>query len=231
MAVTACNTLPHSPFTLVYAYIEPSLIRNGRCGVFRVDRTEPALADPPPNLDAALVNAAQHDRAAFGALYERYADPVYRYCFRRLGAKEAAEDATAQVFANILRALPDYRETGRSFRSWLFAIAHNVLIDAERAWRPQQRMGDDMTVPDPAPGPEAEVLAAETRQEVLVLLEALPPDQRRVIELRLAGLATAEIADALGSSPGAIRTSQCRAVKRLRLVLNCDSWETGGRDD
>src|SRR4030095_9666564 len=90
---------------------------------------EGAWAESPED-DAALVRRARVDRSAFGFLYDRYVDPVYPYSHRRLGTKEAAEHSTALVFTKALAALPAYRADGPSFRSWLFAIAHNVLADA-----------------------------------------------------------------------------------------------------
>jgi RNA polymerase sigma-70 factor (ECF subfamily) len=83
---------------------------------------------------------------------------------------------------------------------------------------------------DPAPGPEDAALAAEGRREVQLLLAAVPHDQRRVLELRLAGLTPTEIAAALGSSPGAVRASQYRAVKRLRLVMGLAPHGMGVHD-
>src|SRR4051794_28492383 len=71
----------------------------------------------------------------FGAIYERDFPAVYGYCLSQLGDAEAAEDAAAQTFFKALAALPGYRDTGR-FRSWLFAIAHNVILDAQRGRPP-----------------------------------------------------------------------------------------------
>jgi RNA polymerase sigma-70 factor, ECF subfamily len=180
--------------------------------------------------DGALVAAARRDRAAFAPLYLRYVDPVYRYCLRRLGSREAAEDATAQVFAKAIGALSGYRENGPSFRSWLFAIAHNVLVDTGRSARPLDALDESLPLPDPGIGPEEAALVAEGQREVQLLLASVPPDQRRVLELRLAGLTTAEIAQALGLSPGAVRASQYRAVKRLRLVMGVAPHGLEGHD-
>ena len=83
-----------------------------------------------------------------------------------------------------------------------------------------------MTVADPAVGPEAAALAAEAGASVLDLLPQLPDDQRRVLELRLAGLKGPEIARALGRSHGSIRVAQYRAIARLRSLL-ADSSEEG----
>ena len=188
--------------------------------------TRAALSDA----DAELVAAALLDRAAFAPLYQQYVDPVFRYCLRRLGSRESAEDATSQVFTKVLAGLPGYRAERSSFRSWLFAVSHNVLVDFERARRPQQDLDMADLIADPDPGPEDAALSAESRREVQLLLASVPPDQRRVLELRLAGLTTAEIAQALGMTPNAVRVSQFRAMTRLRLVMGLAPHRTGGPD-
>ena len=188
--------------------------------------TRAALSDA----DAELVAAARVDRAAFAPLYQQYVDPVFRYCLRRLGSRESAEDATSQVFTKVLAGLPGYRAERSSFRSWLFAVSHNVLVDFERARRPQQELDGADLIADPDPGPEDAALATESRREVQLLLASVPPDQRRVLELRLAGLTTAEIAQALGMTPNAVRVSQFRAMTRLRLVMGLAPHRTGGPD-
>jgi RNA polymerase sigma-70 factor (ECF subfamily) len=183
-----------------------------------------------PDADAELVAAALIDRAAFAPLYQHYVDPVYRYCLRRLGNKESAEDATSQIFAKVLAGLPGYRADRSSFRSWLFAISHHVLVDLERARRPQQGLDSADLIADPDPGPEHAALCAESRREVQLLLASVPPDQRRILELRLAGLTTVEIGQALGHTPNAVRVSQFRAMTRLRLVMGLAPHRTGGQD-
>jgi RNA polymerase sigma-70 factor (ECF subfamily) len=151
---------------------------------------------------------------------------VYGYCLRRLQTPEAAEDATSQVFANALAAMPRYRDDGPSFGAWLFAIAHNVVIDEFRA---RQRLGSTTAsfdhlgaTADAAPGPEESALVAEEVREVRTLLSRLSTDQAHVIELRLAGLTDKEIAFVLGRSQGAVRVAQHRAVRRLRGLLGIE---------
>ena len=82
--------------------------------------------------DFAVVRAAQADRAAFGVLYRRYLDRVYGYCFYLLGDHHDAEDATERTFLAALDAIDRFRDDGASFRSWLFRIAHNQLVNALR---------------------------------------------------------------------------------------------------
>jgi RNA polymerase sigma-70 factor (ECF subfamily) len=182
---------------------------------------EPAPGDEPS--DEALVVRARGDPHAFAPLYARYVDPIYRYCFRRLGSKEAAEDATSLVFLKAISGLPGYR-TGSTFRSWLFAIAHNVIADDLRARRPARPLVAAIHVAGAEPGPEATALQNEAGQTVHDLLAQLPPDQAHLVALRLSGLIGAEIAGVLGSNPGAVRVAHHRAVARLRALFG-DSEE------
>lgn len=167
--------------------------------------------------EAALVARAVRDRREFAPLYVRYLAPVHRYCHRRLGTREAAEDATSAVFLKALGALDSYR--GGSFRAWLFSIAHRVVVDEYRSARPERPIETVADIADPAFAPEEVVLAGEGRRSIHRLLNALPPDQRRVVELRLAGLTSREIADVLGRSHTSVRTTQVRAIARLRVLL------------
>ena len=167
--------------------------------------------------DAELVARARRDRRAFAALYDRYLDPIYRYCYVRLGSREAAEDATSLVFTKAMDALSAYR--GGSFRSWLLPIAHNVVADAQRATRPVEPIEAAATVADPDPAPDELALREDAGRAVRQSLLQLSPDQREVVELRLAGLTGPEIARALGKSHAAVRIAQFRAFARLRDLL------------
>lgn len=166
--------------------------------------------------DAELAARAVLDRAVFGVLYDRYAPAVYRYCYRRLGERTAAEDATSGTFLRAMESLPAYR--GGSFRAWLFAIAHSVVVNGtrrrgERAWE------ETFDVVDPGASPEEWAIAADDRRQVVALLASLPEDQRRVIELRLAGLSGNEIAESIGKSVAAVKMLQHRAMQRFRRTV------------
>lgn len=92
------------------------------------------VADVPDELH--IVAQAQQDPIAFAPLYQHYFPIVLGYCQRRLGDREVAADATSQVFIRALNALPkflpDSSRPGSTFRSWLFTIAHNTVIDTHR---------------------------------------------------------------------------------------------------
>lgn len=173
--------------------------------------------------DDALVVLAQDDSAAFAALYIRYVDLIYRFCYRRLGDRAAAEDATSRIFELALRALPKYRVG--SFRSWLFTIAYNTISDLYRAERKEHRIPPAWDVQDLGPGPEEQAIDADDARWIRGLLGHLTEDQRRVIELRLAGLTDIEIASVLGRSRGSVRTIQYRAIRKLRALLVPDAGQ------
>lgn len=179
--------------------------------------------------DADLVARAQADRQAFAALYRRYLDPIHRYCYRRLGSREAAEDATSLVFTKALVSLPTYR--AGSFRSWLFSIAYHVITDDLRARRVVAELNAATEVPDREPMPEEALMAAESHSSVVQLLDHLSPGQRRVVELRLAGLTGREVAEVLGCSLPAVKIAQVRAYSRLRDLVTDPAWEAGHDGD
>jgi RNA polymerase sigma-70 factor (ECF subfamily) len=174
-----------------------------------------------PLSDEALVVAAQADRAEFAALYLRYVSPVYRFCYRRLGDQARAEDATSAVFERAMKALSRFK-TG-SFRAWLFTIARNTVTDLHRADKKDQDLDAAWYVADESPGPEELSIGAADAAQVRGMLGQLSPDQRQVVELRLAGLADIEIAQVLGKSHGSVRTVQYRALQKLRALFHAEA--------
>jgi RNA polymerase sigma-70 factor (ECF subfamily) len=199
----------------------------------RNDRGQPtaeALAIPArPDAgvdDATLVAAARANRQAFRPLYERNVDQIYRYCLLKLGSREAAEDATSEVFLKALVGLGGYR--GGVFAGWLFRIAHNVVNDA---WRRGGRGASSSSprdlpldlaeeIDDPRTSTESLAIAHIEIAALRHALGELPDDQRATLEHQLAGLTTDEIAVALGRSANAVRILRFRAQQRLRVVLS-----------
>jgi RNA polymerase sigma-70 factor (ECF subfamily) len=176
-----------------------------------------------------LALRARTDRAAFGQLYDRYLTAIHGYCFRRLGSREAAEDATALVFTKALGAIGRFREDGPSFRAWLFAIAHNAVVDEVRArrWTTRFETEDGWEPAATGPGPEEVAVAAADLARLRALLNRLPPDQARMVELRLAGLTDREIAHVLGRSNGSVRIALHRALSQLRHLMNPEDRTDG----
>jgi len=200
-------------------------------------RSSQSIAKPAPHdaarSDADLVAAARLDRGAFAPLYERYRDDLLRYTFYCLGDWDDAADATQQIFVNAMAGLPRFVDRGDAFRAWLFRIAHNEVVtrQQQRARRPQSQLIAGAEVIDRAPSPEALAIAADDHQRLWLLLERLPPDRRRVCELRFAGLTDKEIAAILGKNAGAVRTAQSRAIAQLRDLMGISLASTRGDHD
>ena len=184
--------------------------------------------DDDAAMEFALIDAARHDPRAFAPLYDRYYPAVHGYCLRRLGHPENAADATSQIFINALQSLPKFRpdrkRVGSSFRSWLFSIAHNVIVDAWRKQRVITPVPDDAVLIDGDPLPDELAIAADASRELRAALGHLPEVQRSIIELRLSGLKRAEIAAVLRMSDAAVRSAQARAFLVLRRQLTIETF-------
>jgi RNA polymerase sigma-70 factor (ECF subfamily) len=168
------------------------------------------------------VLAAQADREEFEVLYRRYLDRVYAYAFYQLGDHHDAEDATERTFLAALRALPEFRDEGATFRAWLFRIAHNTLANAlrSRSRRRTEPLPDDLQRAAPDADPAQLVARADERRRILAAVRRLPDDRRQVILLRFVdGLSAREIAQVLDRSPGAVRVLQHRALRELASQL------------
>jgi RNA polymerase sigma-70 factor (ECF subfamily) len=171
-----------------------------------------------------FVEAAQQgDPEAFGALFDHFYGPVYRYVAARVGRPSDAEDLAQLVFVKALEALPRYEARGVPFGGWLFRLARNVVIDHVRTRREHttldvvaERAGTD-------DGPDELALMRQEMDSVVMALRRLTPEQREAIELRFfAGLSAKEAAEAMGRQEGTVRGLQFRAIAALRRDLGIE---------
>jgi RNA polymerase sigma factor (sigma-70 family) len=178
--------------------------------------------------DNRLVALSQEgDLAAFNALVETYQTQVYNLCWRMLGFREAAEDASQEAFLSAYRNIRRFR--GPSFRAWLLRIAANAAIDElrRRRRRPQVSLEAPIAssetaldLPDPSAGPEECVLRLERARQIQAALLTLPLDQRLTVILSdVQGLSYEEVGQALGSSLGTVKSRLSRGRARLRRYL------------
>ncbi len=179
-------------------------------------------------IDHLVTRAQGGDSDAFGALYEHYAERVYRYLLARVREPADAEDLLHRVFIKMIDALPRYEQRGLPFAAWLLRIAHNAVIDfGRRDLRQTPIAALDLTA-DTVESPAALFEAAEERAAILTAFEVLTPDQRDVLLFRFfADLSPAEIGTLMGKREGSVRALQFRALGRLRqhdglLALHLD---------
>jgi RNA polymerase sigma-70 factor (ECF subfamily) len=191
----------------------------------------------PPVLEGLLRGAVAGEPWARERLLEEIHPLVLRYCRARLGRQEtvigAADDVAQEVCLAVVNALPTYTLRGLSFRAFVYGIAAHKVTDAFRAIgrnraEPMADLPDSQVVQD---GPEHRLLQVELTERLGALLHRLTPRQREVLVLRIAvGLSAEETALVVGSTPGAVRVTQHRALNRLRRRVVTEGPVADGAD-
>jgi RNA polymerase sigma-70 factor, ECF subfamily len=180
-----------------------------------------AVADGSPAVsdESALVEAAQRDSTAFGALYQLYVTRVFRYLRAHTSSDGDAEDLTQQVFLRALDALQAYRSRGAPFGAWLFRIARHAVVDAHRQQRTLVAWDTLPASLQPAsPGDlEGDLIHQEALARLHHLLAGLDPDKRELLSLRFAAqLSATEIATVVGKKPQAVKKQLTRLIHTLK---------------
>lgn len=171
-----------------------------------------------------LVEAARHDRQAFGQLYDRHFDAIYHYVARRVGDDELAEDLTAAVWERALVAIERFELRGVPFVAWLYRIAGNVIANHHRRAR---LVSFVPFLPQVNHGAVHSADPIDERTAVREAFDALSESDREVLSLCYhAGLTPPEIADVLGCTPAAVHKRLHRARQRLRQRLEGDNRVT-----
>ena len=179
--------------------------------------------------EALVVSAQRGDRDAFAQLYEATVERVYRYLLHRLGEPADAEDVTAEVFMQAMKALPSYKSRGTPLMAWLFRIAHNQAVNymKKRARRKELPLIETVAAYE---GPEEEVLEQVRLEEVVQAMGALTDLQRQVLNLRFAAdLSIAEVATVMSRKEGAVKFLQYSALRALRRVWSQQEAGSHGR--
>jgi RNA polymerase sigma-70 factor (ECF subfamily) len=186
-------------------------------------------AEPAGGLDANglagwdLVRATQAgDQQAFGQLYDRYHEMVFRYVLFRVGDRQLAEDLTAETFLRALRRIASVSYQGRDIGAWFVTIARNLVLDHVKSsrYRLEQTTSEIADLSPSTSGPEQQVLDGATHEELLRCVAKLNSDQKECIALRfLQGLSVAETARLMNRNEGAVKALQHRAVRRLAQLL------------
>jgi RNA polymerase sigma-70 factor, ECF subfamily len=159
------------------------------------------------------------DERAAAELVRRHAPAVGRFLYSSGASRDEIDDLVQEALFRAFRRLDGWRGEA-SFRSWLFAIAGNVLKDAYRRRKGRQVLSiEDRDLPDRA-DPQADLAATETQEQLRRGIASLPRLQREVFLLRTQqGTGYIEIAAALGTTPGAARVHYHHAVKRLKELV------------
>ena len=183
-------------------------------------------------LDAVVAKAVAGDRDALQEVLATIRPIVVRYCRARVGTTErsglSADDVAQEVCLAAITALPRYKDQGRPFLAFVYGIAAHKVADAHRA--AGRNRADPMdVVPERSSNdasPEQLAIDSESSARMAVLLQTLPEKQREILILRVVvGMSAEETAETVGSTPGAVRVAQHRAVAKLKAELTA-----AGRD-
>ncbi len=195
-----------------------------------------ATTDDDHLLDPGRLKPREHQDPltrpdAVEALLRQFRPAIVRYCRARLAGNRTRtgsldeDDVAQEVCLALLSALPSYRDTGRPFGAFVFAIAAHKVADAARgAARAPLPVPVLPDLPDRCLGPEETAVAGVDARLARVLLAHLPAAQRRLLLLRVvAGLSAEDTGYVLDMSPGAVRVAQHRALVRLRALAAHES--------
>jgi len=170
----------------------------------------------------ALVRAAGGgDRTAFESLVRAHVDAVYGHTYRFFGERQAAEDATQEVWIKVFRSLGEF--DGRSaFSTWLFRITRNACLDMLRAGRRVAPPVDPLDLQDTVAGNTAGDAMAHVDFERAVRTLA-PEDREAFNAVALFGLTYAEAGEAMGAPAGTMKSRVFRARRSLITTLGLDA--------
>ncbi len=160
------------------------------------------------------------DASALAYLFETHFERVYRYAYARLRDRAEAEDLTQQVFERMLRSIGSYQPRGAPFASWLFRIAHNMLVDRVRRAKAEERSLVTVLNHTVGADPEERAMSDLEAGDVAELMDRLSDAQRQVLHLRFAAeLNVAETATVMQRSVDAVKSLQYSALKALRALM------------
>lgn len=197
----------------------------------------PLIVEDASDEALMLAYAEQADQSAFAELYTRYKKSVYRYCVRMLKDEGLGADVYQEVWSKLIKGRERYQVKAK-FKTYIFHIAHNLIIDH---WRKQSSQGQKLqwvsTDVDPDEGASVELessadifrdlVDAEQLQLFKQALHALPPDQRDAVLLHYEqGFTLEQIAEMNAVGRETIKSRLRYAVKKLKHQLSTNEVNT-----
>jgi len=187
----------------------------------------PSRTPAEESSDAALLaQAAAGGEAAFVELYRRRRDDVYRFAYALTRSRSFAQDATQEVFLQVLENAGRFDAAKGTARAWLFGCARHVVIDRLRA---ENRRREEAPEQATAADHELRVLSEQRLARLHAAIAALPLEYRETLVLcELAELPYAEAAAVLDCPVGTVRSRLHRARGLLTASLRAAEGELDG---
>ena len=191
-----------------------------------------AMSDGHIDVDELVSKAQEGEARGFAGLYEHFYDQIYRYVSFKVGSPSEGEDITAEVFIRMLESINSFKWQGYPFSSWLFRIAHNLVVDHFRKKGKRRLVTLDTvenTLSDSPLDVDSHVDQQLAMQDVKEAMEGLTDLQKEVISLRFAaGLSVAETARAVGKKDNAVKALQHAGLKKLKKLLSSQIEQVSG---
>lgn len=174
--------------------------------------------DNEPALRFLVARAARSDADAWEHLYRRSYARLFAFARRRLSSDAAADDAVSETMLRALDRIGSFTWQGAGIDAWLYGILRNVVHETYRKDQRTQTMWSTPDHADPVDGGSATALIErDTRAEIRAAFDLLSAEDRELLELRVVAKLSAQgVAVATGSTAGAVRMAQSRALGRLR---------------
>ncbi len=167
-----------------------------------------------------MARAGRGDRVAASALVLRHTDKIMGACYRMLGERAAAEDATQETFLRLWTHAGSWRDTGAKFETWLYRVAMNICLDRLRK---RGREAPEDAAPEQIDGTlraDQAMVEDERRAAVQAAVDALPDRQRLAVTLcHYQELSNIEAAAIMEASVEAVESLLARARRTLRARL------------
>jgi RNA polymerase sigma-70 factor (ECF subfamily) len=174
-----------------------------------------------------IVQALNGDREAYGALYDRYVDAIYRYISMCVSTQEDAEDLTEMVFLKTLEYLRSRSKPIDCFSAWLYRCAHNLVIDHYRKHKQDVQLEQVEEMSGFGELPEEALLRHEERFRLIRALHKLESIHQQVLLCRfIYKVSYSETAQIMKLNEGHLRVLQYRALQKLRQEMDTDNDQT-----
>lgn len=181
----------------------------------------PPITDDASADIALIERIVARDEHAIGELYDRHHRLLFALILRVLRDRSEAEEVLQEVFVLVWTKADSYNGVLGSPAAWLVRIARNRAIDRLRANSVRQRAVESAPEPPPAENPELRASASEQQRAVARALDALPPEQRVLIEQAyFLGLTQSELADRFKLPLGTVKTRIRTGMMALRQLLS-----------
>ncbi len=175
------------------------------------------------NLQQIISDAKKGKRHAQNILMDLFWSNVYNYVFFKINDEEEAEDIAIETFTKVFAKLKLYN-SDFDFKTWLLSIAHNTMIDHIRKSPALKLSLDDENYPidiqEELPSPEESLIQQQDTDALILYLQKLKPEYRRILELRFLEEKTyKEIAEELDLSMANVKVRLLRARQLLQEIL------------